>query len=243
MKQGKRSQRMEETRAQVLRDAVILFLEKGYRETTFEQIATRSGRTKSAVLRAYPDKETILYALVTHMFSVQFAGARAKLGEGADPLLVYGVETALQLHICELSESLRDLYTAAYALPSTTEYIYRSTAKELKVIFGKYLPDAAQSDFYELELVSAGVMRGLMARKCDMYFTLEKKIALFLRCALKVYDVPAEERDAVISRVLAMDLGTLALNTLENTVRLAKAGFDSDTLWASAPEGREEDVL
>ena len=147
------------------------------------------------------------------------------------------------MHICELSESLRDLYTAAYALPSTTEFIYRSTAKELKVIFGKYLPDAAQSDFYELELVSAGVMRGLMARKCDMYFTLERKIALFLRCALKVYDVPAEERDAVISRVLAMDLGTLALNTLENTVRLAKAGFDSDTLWASAPEGREEDVL
>ena len=243
MKQGRRSQRMEETRAQVLRDAVLLFLEKGYRETTFEQIATRSGRTKSAVLRAYPDKEAILYALVTHMFNVQFSGARAMLGEDADALLVYGVETAMQLHICELSESLRDLYIAAYALPSTSEFIYRSTAKELQATFGKYLPDALESDFYELELVSAGVMRGLMARKCDMYFTLERKIALFLRCALKVYDVPAEERDAVISRVLAMDLGTLALNTLENTVRLAKAGFDSDTLWASAPEGREEDVL
>ena len=243
MKQGKRYQRMEETRAQVLRDAVVLFLERGYRETTLDQIATQAGRTKSAVLRAYPDKEAILYALVTHMFSMQFSGARSMLGENTDPLLIYGVETALQLHICELSESLRDLYTAAYTLPSTTEYIYRSTAQELQQIFGKYLPNAAQSDFYELELVSAGVMRGLMTRKCDMYFTIEKKIALFLRCALKVYDVPAEEREAVISRVLVMDLAAIARSMVEKTVRLAQAGFDRDTLWASAMEAREEDAL
>ena len=243
MKQGKRYQRMEETRAQVLRESVVLFLEQGYRETTIEQIAACAGRTKSAVLRAYPDKEAILYALVTHMFSVQFSGARSMLGGNADLLLLYGVETALQLHICELSESLRDLYTTAYSLPSTMEYIYRRTAQELQQIFGKYLPDAAQSDFYELELVSAGVMRGLMARKCDMYFTIEKKIALFLRCALKVYDVPAEEREAVISRVLAMDLAAIARGMVENTVRLAQAGFDRDTLRASAAETREEDEL
>ena len=78
-------------------------MKQGYRETTLDQIATRTGRTKSAVLRAYPDKESILYALVTHMFHVQFSGARALLEENADPLMVYGVETALQLHICELS--------------------------------------------------------------------------------------------------------------------------------------------
>ena len=243
MKQGKRYQRMEETRAQVLRESVVLFLEQGYRETTIEQIAACAGRTKSAVLRAYPDKEAILYALVTHMFSVQFSGARSMLGGNADLLLLYGVETALQLHICELSESLRDLYTAAYALPSTTEYIYRSTAKELKVIFGKYLPDAAQSDFYELDLVSAGVMRGLMARKCDMYFTIDKKIALFLRCAMKIYDVPAQECEAVISRVRTMNLAAIARDTLENTVRLAQAGFDENTLWASAAEEQEENAL
>ena len=91
MNQGKRYQRMEETRAQVLREAVVLFLSQGYRETTLDQVATRTGRTKSAVLRAYPDKESILYALVTHMFHVQFSGARALLEENADPLMVYGV--------------------------------------------------------------------------------------------------------------------------------------------------------
>lgn len=243
MKQGKRYQRMEQTRAQVLRYAVELFLEQGYQETTLDQIAERIDRTKGAVLRAYPDKESILYALVTHMFRVQFSTARSLLGEKADPLLVYCVETAMQLHICELGEPLRDLYTSAYTLPTTSDFIYRSTAQELRLIFGKYLPDAAQSDFYELDLVSGGVMRGLMARKCDMYFTIEKKITLFLRCALKIYDVPAQERETVIPQVLAMDLAAMARSTVENTVRLAQAGFDMETLRASAADERKEDML
>ena len=242
MKHGKRYQRMEETRAQVLRYAVVLFLEQGYRETTLEQIAGKIDRTKGAVLRAYPDKEAILYALVTHMFSMQFSKVRSILGDHADPLLVYGAETALQLHICELSEPLRDLYTAAYTLPTTMDYINKNTAQELQQIFGKYLPDAQQCDFYELELVSSGVMRGLMARRCDMYFTIEKKIALFLRCALKIYDVPSEEREALIRRVLEMDLAAMARSTVENTVRLAKAGFDQDTLQAFAAQESEVDA-
>ena len=243
MKQGKRYQRMEQTRAQVLRYAVELFLEQGYQETTLDQIAERIDRTKGAVLRAYPDKESILYALVTHMFRVQFSTARSLLGEKADPLLVYCVETAMQLHICELGEPLRDLYTSAYTLPTTSDFIYRSTAQELRLIFGKYLPDAAESDFYELDLVSGGVMRGLMARKCDMYFTIEKKITLFLRCVLKIYDVPAQERETVIPQVLAMDLAAMARSTVENTVRLAQAGFDMETLRASAADERKEDML
>ena len=243
MKQGKRYQRMEQTRAQVLRYAVELFLEQGYQETTLDQIAQRIDRTKGAVLRAYPDKESILYALVTHMFRVQFSTARSLLGEKADPLLVYCVETAMQLHICELGEPLRDLYTSAYTLPTTSDFIYRSTARELRLIFGKYLPNAAESDFYELDLVSGGVMRGLMARKCDMYFTIEKKITLFLQCALKIYDVPAQERETVIPQVLAMDLAAMARSTVENTVRLAQAGFDMETLRASAADGRKEDML
>ena len=243
MKQGKRYQRMEQIRAQVLRYAVELFLEQGYQETTLDQIAERIDRTKGAVLRAYPDKESILYALVTHMFRVQFSTARSLLGEKADPLLVYCVETAMQLHICELGEPLRDLYTSAYTLPTTSDFIYRSTAQELRLIFGKYLPDAAESDFYELDLVSGGVMRGLMARKCDMYFTIEKKITLFLQCALKIYDVPAQERETVIPQVLAMDLAAMARSTVENTVRLAQAGFDMETLRASAADERKEDML
>ena len=109
-------------------------------------------------------------------------------------------------------------------------------------IFGPYQPDAALSDFYELELVSAGVMRGLMARGCDMYFTIDRKIALFLRCAMKVYDVPEAEREAVIARVLAADLAAMARGMVEKTIQAAQAGFDTNTLRASAAEEQEMDA-
>ena len=51
--------------------------------------------------------------------------------------------------------------------------------------------------------------------------------------------MPEEEREAVIARVLAMDLAAMARGMIENAVRLAQAGFDSNTLWASARQAGE----
>ena len=82
----------------------------------------------------------------------------------------------------------------AYALPSTSAYLYRSTAKRLEGIFGDDLPDAEAKDFYEMEIASTGMMRSFMAVPCDVYFTVERKIARFLECALKLYNVPPERR-------------------------------------------------
>ena len=108
--------------------------------------------------------------------------------------MLYAVETAIQLHIAELTEPLRKLYVTAYALPSTSAYLYRSTAKRLEGIFGDDLPDAEAKDFYEMEIASTGMMRSFAAVPCDMYFTVERKIARFLECALKLYNVPPERR-------------------------------------------------
>ena len=161
---------------------------------------------------------------------------RGILGEKADPLLIYGVETALPLHICELSESLRDVYVTAYTLPSTSEYIYQSTAKELHRIFGSYLPDAAESDFYELEIASGSVMRGYMTRKCDMYFPMERKLHLFLESCFSIYKVPEEEQKAVIGQILAMDIQSMAKQIIAQTVAQAEAGFGAEVLSARKNE-------
>ena len=37
------------------------------------------------------------------------------------------------------------------------------------------------SDFYESDIGSAAIMRGYMARPCDVYFTLERKLERFLQ--------------------------------------------------------------
>lgn len=181
------------TQQKVLRAAVALFLEKGYTRTTTGEIAKAAGIGQSSFFHVFPSKEALLLELVQRMFSGQFALAGQHSGE-QDPVLLYAVETALQLHIAELTEPLRKLYVTAYTLSSTSAYLYRSTAKRLEGIFGDDLPDAEAKDFYEMEIASTGMMRSFAAVPCDMYFTVERKIARFLECALKLYNVLPERR-------------------------------------------------
>ena len=141
--------------------------------------------------------------------------------------MLYAVETAIQLHIAELTEPLRKLYVTAYTLPSTSAYLYRSTAKRLEGIFGDYLPDAEAKDFYEMEIASTGMMRSFMAVPCDVYFTVERKIARFLECALKLYNVPVERRREVTATVLQLDLHAMAAGIIRTTVQQAEKGFEA----------------
>ena len=162
--------------------------------------------------------------LVQRMFGGQFDLAERHTGT-EDPVFLYAVETALQLHIAELTEPLRELYVTAYSLPTTSEYIYRVTSARLQAIFGAYLPCAQPKDFYEMEIASAGIMRSFMAVPCDLYFTIETKVARFLDCALKLYDIPPEKRRAVTAQVLALDLHTMAADIIRETVQQAEEGF------------------
>ena len=212
------------TQQKMLRAAVSLFLEKGYTRATTGEIAKAAGWGQSAFFHAFSSKEALLLELVQRMFGGQFDLAERFSG-AEDPLLLYAVETALQLHIAELSEPLRELYVMAYSLPTTSEYIYRVTSERLQRIFGPYLPGAQPKDFYEMEIASAGIMRSFMAVPCGLYFTIEAKITRFLDCALKLYDIPPEKRRTVTAQVLALDLHTMATDIIQKTVQQAEEGF------------------
>lgn len=140
--------------------------------------------------------------------------------------MVYCLETSLQIYITELSEPLREIYVMAYTLPSTTEYILKSTAVQIKAIFSPFMPDAEDKDFYEMDIASGSIMRGFMARKCDMYFTVRKKIERFLECCLKLYDVPKEKRASLIEAVLAFDLHSVAKRLIDEIIAKAETGLE-----------------
>ena len=216
------------TQQKMLRAAVRLFLEKGYEGTTTAEIARAAGMTPSSFFRAFPSKEGLLLELDKRMFSGQFSLAE-RHSTAQDPAFMYAVETAIQLHIAELTEPLRELYVAAYTLPSTSAHLYRSTAKRLEGIFRDYLPDAEPKDFYEMEIASAGMMRSFMAVPCDVYFTIERKVSRFLECALKLYNVPPERRREIIAGVLQLDLHAMAAGIIQKTVEQAEKGFEALT--------------
>ena len=212
-------------RNKMLLAAIQLFLEQGYEKTTTAQIARAAGMSPTSFFAPFENKEALLLTLTQIMFENQFAKARA-FAKDMEPLMVYCLETSLQIYITELSEPLREIYVMAYTLPSTTEYILKSTAVQIKAIFSPFMPEAEDKDFYEMDIASGSIMRGFMAKKCDIYFTVPKKISRFLECCLKLYDVPKEKRASLIEAVLAFDLHSVAKRLIDEIIAKAETGLE-----------------
>lgn len=190
----------------ILTACVRLFLEKGYKGTTIAEILREADVSASTFQNIFHAKDGILVELVEFMFGNQFRMARQMAGKTLPPVYVYAAETAIQMTLTELNENLREIYLEAYTQPETTEYIHQNTSTELYRIFSPYLPGYTESDFYELEIGSAGIMRGYMARRCDKYFTLERKLRRFLVMSLSAYKVPEAEQEQVLAFVAGLDV-------------------------------------
>lgn len=212
------------TQQKMLRSAVKLFLEKGYEGATTAEISRAAGMTASSFFRAYPSKEALLLELVKWIFVGQYDLAQQISGSD-DPTLVCAVEGALELYTAEMNEQLRELYVAAYSLPTTSMYIYRVMSERLFHVFQPHMPEARARDFFELEIASASMIRGYMAVPCDMYFTIEDKITRFLDCALKLYNIAPAQRKQIIDTTLSMQLQKTAEDILNTTVKKVEGGL------------------
>ena len=199
----------------ILTVCVRLFLEKGYKRSTLAEIIKKADVSCSTFQNIFRAKDGVLTELVEFMFSNQFAMARDEAGAKLPPVYVYAVETAIQMTLTELNENLREIYIEAYTEKEASEYILRETAKELHGIFGSYLPDATERDFYNMEIGSASIMRGYMAHPCDEELTLEKKLRLFLTMSLRAYNVPKEEVEQVIRFVEGLDIRAIAEQVMQ----------------------------
>ena len=114
-----------------------------------------------------------------------------------------------------MNENLRDVYLEAYTYPETMEIICRRTAMELQAAFSAYLPEYTESDFYETDLGTGGMMPGFMARRCDQYFTLEKKIRLIPEMSLRVFRVPEGEAEQIQAYAAALDVRSAAKQVMD----------------------------
>ena len=199
----------------ILTVCVRLFQEKGYKRSTLAEIIKKADVSYSTFQNIFRAKDGVLTELVEFMFSNQFAMARDEAGAKLPPVYVYAVETAIQITLTELNENLREIYIEAYTEKEASEYILRETAKELHGIFGSYLPDATERDFYNMEIGSASIMRGYMAHPCDEELTLEKKLRLFLTMSLRAYNVPKEEVEQVIRFVEGLDIRAIAEQVMQ----------------------------
>lgn len=227
-----------ETKKKILTVCVRLFLEQGYKETSITQITENAGVTRGSFQNLFRTKDAVLLELVETMFSGQFGAARSITDRHLPPVYAYAVETAIQLTLTELNERLREIYLEAYSLPDTAEYIHLHTTAELKQIFGESFPDYADSDFYEMEIGTAGLMRGYMARKCDIHFPLDRKLSRFLTAAMRVYRVPEEQQRQVLAFIQSLDIRRIAAEVMEKLFAVLEIKFD----FKLSPNGEKEEA-
>lgn len=219
----------------ILTVCVRLFLEKGYKRSTLAEIIKKADVSYSTFQNIFRAKDGVLTELVEFMFSNQFAMARDEAGAKLPPVYVYAVETAIQITLTELNENLREIYIEAYTEKEASEYILRETAKELHGIFGSYLPDATERDFYNMEIGSASIMRGYMAHPCDAELTLEKKLRLFLTMSLRAYNVPKEETEQAIRFVEGLDIRTISEQVMQALFRALAMRFEFSLAGITLP--------
>ncbi len=207
----------EEMKSQCLHAAAKLFLSKGYANSTVREIAREAGVSLSAMVRACGTKEDIVCDLVSYVLEGQFKAAEGLLeGITNDKILFYAAETTLQLYMAESSEHMREMYSVSYSLPKSSEIIYREITRKLERIFGEHLPELETKDFYEYEIASAGIMRNFITVPCDMYFTMERKVARFLETTFLVYRVPDEKIKEAIEFVSRFDYPAIAENVISH---------------------------
>lgn len=109
------------------------------------------------------------------MLETQFSTAAAQFAGVTDaPILFYAAETTMQLFMAEKRGPVRELYLTAYSVPRTMDVIQQMIPQKL-------------------ESASGGIMRSFMARLCDMYFTMDRKVCRFLETTFRVFQTPDEK--------------------------------------------------
>lgn len=224
---ARRTAQTEKVREKTLYAAAELFLEKGYTDTTMRGLAQKAGIDVSSINRAFGCKENILCELVAYVLQGQFDAMTALLRDVTDDrILFYAAETTMQLYMAESDESIRNLYLSAYSMPHSIDIIHRTITGKLEQIFGAHLPQLVTRDFYELEIASGGIMRGFMARPCDMYFTMDRKVKRFLETTFRVYQVPDEKIQEAIGFVQRFNFEDIAKSTIERMLQYLKESIE-----------------
>ena len=98
------------TEQRILSTCVKLFLEQGFSSTPPKQIFEEADVSAGTFYHLYKAKSDVLKEFIGFMFSNQFGIAGKIIGKDASPVMLYAVETSIQLTLVELNENLREVY-------------------------------------------------------------------------------------------------------------------------------------
>lgn len=154
----------EKRREQLLASARKLFVKKGYRGTTTDEIARNAKLTKGALYFHFKSKENIFLELVKSISEHNRATLELQLGESVSPAEFFRILLNLH-HKCAVNEygDLIDIWTQAWRVPRIRRYI----TKRMRSTVGLFAdrvevgPGWSRKDVQDLAMMIFALVHGL----------------------------------------------------------------------------------
>ena len=218
IERNKKLSPLSETEIRIIKGAVKLFLENGYSATTIKMIQDETGVKLGNITYYFRTKEDMLYILVQEIMDFHLNVIEDTHEKTGDAMLSCAMEVAIQIALCENNDKAWDLYHSSYTHQHILEMIKDWTAKKNYHLLGERFPHMSEADFRILENVCTSIELSALTTPCDRYYTLEDKITLTLDSIMKIYEIPKEEREDIIKKVLENDLTALGNKVFDDFV-------------------------
>ncbi|WP_261992116.1 TetR/AcrR family transcriptional regulator [Streptomyces sp. MS191] len=137
--------RSEERRADIVRAALEVIAERGYRGASLGAVAERVGLTQQGLLHYFPTKEALLVAVLQERDTWDTSGGRGREGwrlDLVDSLVEYNAMRPgiVQTFSALLGESVTDGHPARGFFTERYTQVREEMAKVLRLEFGERLP-------------------------------------------------------------------------------------------------------
>ncbi len=217
--------RVNTTKAEIIRVATGMFLERGFAGTSAKAICDTLDISTGNLTFYFPTKEHMLAELVEMLCRFQWEMMEQEAQDGVSSLMALCLELTAMAAMCEEDEIAKDIYLSAYSYPLTLEIIRKNDAARAKRVFSEYCPDWTDEQFAEAETLVSGMEYATLMITGDSA-TLETRIAGALNQILNVYQVPEEIRSRKIERVLSMDYRKIGRRVLKEFREYVQASGD-----------------
>lgn len=193
------------TKLQIKKVALHLFLEKGFTNVAVSEISKEIGISKGNFTFHYATKEHLLTELIKDLCEFQWLVMERELEEENNPLLAYLFELTTMAGSCYNNSVAKDLYISAYTHPMSLRMIRENDTEKAQKIFNEYCPDWMEKDFALAENIVSGIEYAMFLAVHEEDITLDEIISATLDAIMKIYNVPKDIREESLKKILAMD--------------------------------------
>lgn len=205
-------------KTKIIQTALRLFLEKGYINTTSNEISKALGISKGNLTFHFPTKEDLLLDLLKRLCDFQWIIVKNNLNND-NLVLAYCIEISIMAWICENNINAKELYLAAYRQDNSLKMIRELDTIKIENVFKKYKPNWVKENFKNAEYLISGIEYALLCSAKDKDYPINNRLAITLRLMLSILGVSDNEIKALIDEVYLLDCEALGNKVLNEFIK------------------------